>query len=202
MDKKSNMKQAMFEMFGVGSDNSANAQPVKEEARPQPVKEEVRPQSAKKAAEKTPAVAVPVKKPAAASYLAAGTVLEGTLQSDGDIEIAGEFKGDITTTGTVTLHSAIQGNVTASSLKLSGCKLTGDIIVNGIVFISQDSTVRGNVTAKELQCAGQVTGDLKISENTSLESTAQVNGNVVTGSISVIKGAVIRGGVEIKSSDA
>lgn len=58
------------------------------------------------------------------------------------------------------------------------------------------------MTAKELQCAGQVTGDLKISENTSLESTAQVNGNVVTGSISVIKGVVIRGGVEIKSSDA
>lgn len=201
MDKKSNMKQAMFEMFGVGSDNSANAQPVKEEARPQPVKEEVHPQPAKRLADKAAAVA-PAKKPAAASYLAAGTVLEGTLQSDGDIEIAGEFKGDITTTGTVTLHSAIQGNVTASSLKLSGCKLMGDIIVNGIVFISQDSTVRGNVTAKELQCAGQVTGDLKISENTSLESTAQVNGNVVTGSISVIKGAVIRGGVEIKSSDA
>ena len=201
MDKKSNMKQAMFEMFGVGSDNSANAQPVKEEARPQPVKEEVHPQPAKRLADKATVVA-PVKKPAAASYLAAGTVLEGTLQSDGDIEIAGEFKGDITTTGTVTLHSAIQGNVTASSLKLSGCKLMGDIIVNGIVFISQDSTVRGNVTAKELQCAGQVTGDLKISENTSLESTAQVNGNVVTGSISVIKGAVIRGGVEIKSSDA
>lgn len=200
MDKKSNMKQAMFEMFGVGSDNSANAQPVKEEARPQPVKEEVHPQPAKRLADKAAAVA-PAKKPAAASYLAAGTVLEGTLQSDGDIEIAGEFKGDITTTGTVTLHSAIQGNVTASSLKLSGCKLMGDIIVNGIVFISQDSTVRGNVTAKELQCAGQVTGDLKISENTSLESTAQVNGNVVTGSISVIKGAVIRGGVEIKSSD-
>lgn len=201
MDKKSNMKQAMFEMFGVGSDNSANAQPVKEEARPQPVKEEVHLQPAKRLADKA-AVVAPVKKPAAASYLAAGTVLEGTLQSDGDIEIAGEFKGDITTTGTVTLHSAIQGNVTASSLKLSGCKLMGDIIVNGIVFISQDSTVRGNVTAKELQCAGQVTGDLKISENTSLESTAQVNGNVVTGSISVIKGAVIRGGVEIKSSDA
>lgn len=200
MDKKSNMKQAMFEMFGVGSDNSANAQPVKEEARPQPVKEEVHPQPAKRLADKAAAVA-PVKKPAAASYLAAGTVLEGTLQSDGDIEIAGEFKGDITTTGTVTLHSAIQGNVTASSLKLSGCKLVGDVVVSGVVFISQDSAIQGNVTAKELQCAGQVTGDLKISENTSLESTAQVNGNVVTGSISVIKGAVIRGGVEIKSSD-
>lgn len=197
MDKKSNMKQAMFEMFGVGSDNSAApAQPAKEETA-----RKAEPQGAKRLADKA-AVVAPVKKPAAASYLAAGTVLEGTLQSDGDIEIAGEFKGDITTTGTVTLHSAIQGNVTASSLKLSGCKLTGDIIVNGIVFISQDSTVRGNVTAKELQCAGQVTGDLKISENTSLESTAQVNGNVVTGSISVIKGAVIRGGVEIKSSDA
>ena len=66
MDKKSNMKQAMFEMFGVGSDNSANAQPVKEEARPQPVKEEVHPQPAKRLADKAAAVA-PAKQPAAAS---------------------------------------------------------------------------------------------------------------------------------------
>lgn len=136
MDKKNNMKQAMYEMFGVGADNNAApAQPAKEETT-----RKAEPQGAKRLADKA-AVVAPVKKPAAASYLAAGTVLEGTLQSDGDIEIAGEFKGDITTTGTVTLHSAIQGNVTASSLKLSGCKLVGDVVVSGVVFISQDSAI-------------------------------------------------------------
>ena len=156
----------------------------------------------KKAPEQS-TVPIVVKKPIAeASYLAAGTVLEGTLRSEGDVEIAGEFKGDITTKGTATLHSVVQGNVTANSLTLSGCSLTGDVIVTEVVVISQDSKICGNVTAKEVRCAGQIVGDLKISENTTLECTAQINGNILTGSMSVAKGAVIRGGIEIKMDSA
>lgn len=194
MDKKNNMKQAMFEMFGVGSDPAAKEPaPVKEEPKSKPA---VAP--AKKAPEKTPA-AEPVKKPVTAvSYLAPGTVMEGTLRSDGNVEVSGEFKGDITTKGTVILRSSIQGNITANSLNLYGCSLTGDIVVTDVVSISQDSTVCGNVTAREVQCAGRITGDLKISENTALEGTAQINGGIITGSMSVAKGAVIRGGIEIK----
>jgi len=194
MDKKSNMKQAMYEMFGVGTDVAGKEAPANK------VETKVKntPEVVKKAPEQAPAP-IAVKKPVAeASYLAAGTVLEGTLRSEGDVEIAGEFKGYITTKGTATLHSVVQGNVTANSLYLSGCTLTGDIIVSEVVVISQDSKICGNVTAKEVHCAGQITGDLKISENTTLECTAQINGNIITGSMSVAKGAVIRGGIEIK----
>jgi len=205
MDKKNNMKQAMYEMFGVGTDVAAKEAPVnkaepKSKNTPEPAKKASEP--VKKAPEQ-PTVPIVVKKPIAeASYLAAGTVLEGTLRSEGDVEIAGEFKGDITTKGTATLHSVVQGNVTANSLTLSGCSLTGDVIVTEVVVISQDSKICGNVTAKEVRCAGQIVGDLKISENTTLECTAQINGNILTGSMSVAKGAVIRGGIEIKMDSA
>ena len=193
MDKKNNMKQAMFEMFGVGSDVSAKSvQPVKEEP-----KQKVE-QPTKKSAGKV--AAVPVEK-TVASFLAPGTVFEGTLRSMGDVEISGSFKGDITTEGTVVLRSDIQGNISAASLNLQGCKLEGDVTAKGPVFISQDSVICGNVAANELQCAGQITGDLKIAENTLLESTAKINGSVVTGTIAVVKGAVIRGGIEIKTAD-
>lgn len=206
MDKKSNMKQAMYEMFGVGSDvNAKPAQPAKEEPKPaaKPVKEEPKSrlaaQPVKEAAVRKPAA--PAEKPAA-SFLAPGTVLEGTLRSTGDIEIAGSFKGDISTEGTVVLHSDIHGNVAASSLDLKGCRLEGDVVIKGLVYISQDSVIIGNVTADELKCSGQITGDLKIKENTLLESTAKISGNVTTATIAVEKGAVINGGIEIKSANA
>jgi len=196
-NKKNNMKQAMFEMFGVGSDvNAQSAAPVKEAP-----KQKTAPQNTKKAAEKV--TEAPARKAAVApSFLAAGTVFEGNLHSEGDVEISGSFKGDISTEGTVILRSNIQGNVSAACLNLYGCKLEGDVNVKGAVSISEDSVICGNVVANELQCAGQITGDLRIAEHTLLENSAKINGSVVTGTIAVIKGAVIKGGIEIKAANA
>lgn len=209
MDKKSNMKQAVFEMFGVGSDQNAKVEePVKEEAKPKttekPAKEKAKSQAnvqpQKEVAEKTSPVSGGEKP--VASFLAPGTVLEGTLRSAGDVEIAGNFKGEISAEGKVVLRSDIHGNVSAHSLDLNGCKLEGDVIVKELVFISQDSVITGNVTADELKCSGQISGDLKIKNNTLLESTSKITGNVTTGTIAVMKGAVINGGVDIKLSGA
>ena len=97
-----------------------------------------------------------------------------------------------------TLHSTIDGNVNAGSLTLSGCTLTGDVTVEETVTVSQDSRITGNVTAKELRCAGRIEGDLAVSGAVTLERTAYIKGNIVTDSICVAQGAVICGGVEIK----
>ena len=200
MGKKENMKQAMYEMFGVGTDLSEELQSAAEK---EPEVQSVKPVEplvppVEKEEEKTPAIRYEVKPKVPASYIAPGTVLEGTLRSTGDVEIAGDFKGDITTEGVVILHSSTKGNITAKSLNLSSCTLEGDVIISEVLTVSQTSSVRGNVVAREVVCAGQITGDLKVSENTALESSARVNGGIVTGSISVIKGAEIHGSVEIK----
>ncbi|CDA82183.1 unknown [Firmicutes bacterium CAG:176] len=105
------MKRTMFELFGVGSedDKVLAAGGKKPAVKPEPVK-----------TAPVQAPVQPVVKAKAASYLAAGTSLEGTLRSDGDVEIAGAFKGEVITTGTVTLRSVIQSNITAGSLNLIG----------------------------------------------------------------------------------
>ena len=97
------MKRTMFELFGVGSedDKVLAAGGKKPAVKPEPVK-----------TAPVQAPVQPVVKAKAASYLAAGTSLEGTLRSDGDVEIAGAFKGEVITTGTVTLRSVIQSNIT------------------------------------------------------------------------------------------
>ena len=164
MDKKI-IKQTAYELFGVGAAPEHTA-PAKG-GRNEPVK---------------PAVsAAPVVQPSApakpaASYLAPGTALEGQLRSEGDLEIAGSFRGSITTNGTVMLRSNIKSTVNAANLNLSGCSLEGDVTVTGTVTVSEDSRITGNTT---------------------LEEKARINGSVSTGTMSVARGAAICGSVEM-----
>lgn len=203
MDRKDNIKQAMYELFGVGAKPEIEINDI-DEPKNNEVAEKVEPivkkiaekKAAEKAEKKIAEPVIEVKK-AAVSYISAGTVLEGTMRAKGDIEISGEFKGDIFTDGSVILRSSINGNITAKNLTLYGCTLVGDATIGNVVTVDKDSVVNGNVAAKELLCAGKVTGDLKLSEGATLENTAYINGNITTATISVAKGAILKGTIEI-----
>ena len=132
------------------------------------------------------------------SFLAEGAQWEGTLRSEGDVEVSCPFHGELHAKGAVTLHAAMEGNVTAGNLTLAGCTLTGDVVCEGLLVISRDSRVCGNITTGELRCAGTVTGDITAEDTVVLESTARVNGGIVTATLAVDKGAVICGGLTIK----
>ena len=147
-----------------------------------------------------PAPAVASRPPV--SFLAVGTAFEGTLRAAGDVEIAGRFKGSIASNGTVKLHSNIESSITAGGLVLVDCSLIGDVVTNGTVTVSEGSKIIGNVTARELLCAGEITGDLKIVGNTALEAGARINGRITTGTISVVRGAIIKGSMEMRIAEA
>ena len=207
-NKKNNMKQAMYEMFGVGEEQT-------EETLCQESAGDTSESQGNDAAETTSEAKtepeegmtfeemieeyMPVKKPPV-SYFAPGTVFEGTLKAQGDVEIAGEFNGDVSSEGNVILSSAVCGNISCIDLKLQGCILVGDVIAKGSIDVSENSKVRGNVAATELRCAGQINGDLNVAENTALEKTASVNGLITTGTMSMEKGAMIKGGIEMNAS--
>ena len=203
-NKKNNMKQAMYEMFGVGEEQKEDAlyQEVTEEVAESAseVDEVAESESEKEISfeemieEYAPAKKIPV------SYFAPGTVFEGTLKAVGDVEIAGEFNGDVTSEGNVILSSAVCGNINCSDLKLRNCVLVGNVEAKGFVDISDDSKVRGNIAASEVRCAGQINGDLNVNSGISLEKTAFVCGTIKTVTISMEKGAVIKGGIEMDNS--
>lgn len=195
---KQNMKQAVFEMFGVGSGvDVVVVSPQKE-----PITEELTPVVSEEVSVVVEApVAAPVTegmRRVAMSYIAAGTVFEGTMRCDGDVEMAGEFIGDMDAKGEVRLFSTMEGNVNAGSLSLTGCTLTGNATVSNALVIGENAALHGNVSAKDVHCAGQIRGDLTVGGSAALERTAQIRGNIITGSFAVAKGAVICGGIEIK----
>lgn len=184
MRKNDNMKQAMYSMFGVGQDMTAVQAAEAPTQYSEPGQQEL---------------PEPAALQFAVSFLAEGTAFEGALNAKGDVEISGEFKGSIATEGIVRLRSDIQSSIDAGSLELSGCVLSGDVVVDGSVTVDECSKILGNITAKELRCAGEVVGDLKIADSVRLESKARVSGNIAAGAISVDKGAVIVGNMQIKT---
>lgn len=189
------MKQAMYEMFGVGEEPTENAgYQESEKDMEEPVADEK-----EMTFEQMLGEYAPVKKPDV-SYFAPGTVFEGTLHSTGDVEIAGEFNGDVTSEGNVLLRSGVCGNIRCVDLKLETCTLVGDVEAKGSVTISGDSKVRGNIVANEVDCAGQINGDLDVAGDTALEKTALIRGLIKTGTMSMEKGAMIKGGIEMDPS--
>ncbi|MBR5558834.1 MAG: polymer-forming cytoskeletal protein [Oscillospiraceae bacterium] len=188
MSKKKNLDSAMFSMFGVSNDVPAEETAAAKVEEPKVEAEPVRPAAVAAA-------------PAGVTYLAPNSVMEGKLQTDGDVEIVGSFNGEIIAKGKVILHSNMQGDVTATSLQLLGCSLVGNINASGQVQMDRKASVVGNVTAGELVCSGTIKGDLDIKGNLALNEGSIVEGNIVTRTMTMSQGAVITGGVKMNLSN-
>ena len=182
MGAKENLNEAMFSMFGVGKapESAAAAEPAAPAAKPV-----------------VKAAAKPAAPTANATYLAPGSYMEGSLKCKGDIHIAGIFKGNVDSESKVVICADVNGNITAKALELSNCHLMGDVAVSGSVLVADSATVEGKISAGELVCAGQVKGDLEVKGNVVLKAGTSVNGNIVTGTMSMEAGAFINGSVEM-----
>jgi len=190
MSNKHNKKkidETMFSMFGV-----SKAEPVEEQL---PEAEALKP--AEKARPAAPQTSEVLKPTNTVTYFAVDSVMEGSVKTEGDVEVAGPFHGDVTAKGKVILRSKMEGNITAQSLQLMGCKLTGNIVASGMVTLDETAEVVGNITAGELVCSGKVKGDLDVKGNLALNDKASVEGNIATQTMTMSCGAVVAGGVKM-----
>ncbi len=87
----------------------------------------------------------------AETVIGAGVVVEGTLDSEGDILIDGSFKGAIEARGDVTLgvNAKVNANVTANNVIVVG-SLTGNITAEGEAAIRETGHVKGDITCISL----------------------------------------------------
>ncbi|MBE7004402.1 MAG: hypothetical protein E7425_08995 [Ruminococcaceae bacterium] len=134
------------------------------------------------------------------TYFAPGTSMEGTLRSDSDVEIVGDFKGEIASDGKVTIHSNTQSSIAAAELVLVDCVLIGDAMVSGDVSINESSSVSGNIRAANIVCSGIVKGNLNVQGNITLTENAQVIGDIKTGTLAMSRGAKVSGKIDMGGS--
>jgi len=95
--------------------------------------------------------------------LGAGDVLQGRLDIQGDLKIAGQVEGELKASGSVTIDSgaSVQASIQGANVSVRG-------------------QVTGNVTAKRrltLGGSGRLNGDVKVGRLT-VEDGATLNGNV------------------------
>jgi cytoskeletal protein CcmA (bactofilin family) len=80
-----------------------------------------------------------------------GTLIEGNINSDGDIRLDGNMKGNLTTKSKVVIgpQGSIDGNIDCESADIFG-KVNGDIHVKELLFMKNTSTVDGDIFTSKL----------------------------------------------------
>lgn len=80
-----------------------------------------------------------------------------------------------------------EGNVTVEGI------VQGTLKTNHDLTIGQAAKVKAEVSAKNLILAGEIRGNITITEHTRLAGTAKVYGNLQTSRLAVEEGAIIQG---------
>jgi cytoskeletal protein CcmA (bactofilin family) len=85
------------------------------------------------------------------TIIAAGTIIEGQMKVDTDIQIEGVIKGTITSKNKVILgvNGKVDGDINCQEADISG-KVTGKIIVKDILFLKGAASVDGDIVTGKL----------------------------------------------------
>ncbi len=85
------------------------------------------------------------------SFIAAGTILTGNIESSGDIRIDGVLKGNLVCKAKVVLGSEgiIEGDVHAGQADLMG-KVDGKVCTNDLLYLRGNAAVTGDIHAVKL----------------------------------------------------
>jgi cytoskeletal protein CcmA (bactofilin family) len=79
-------------------------------------------------------------------------------------------------------------------------RLEGDISTDGTLIIGEEAVVEGNIVARIVICAGNITGDIDASERVELVVPAVMTGRVKAPRLSLQEGVSFLGTSEVRSS--
>jgi len=101
---------------------------------------------------------------------------------------------------TIGRSLVIKGEITGSEALYIDGRIEGKItLTDNRVTIGRNGIVQADITAREVVVMGKVTGNLECSDRVDIRSEGVVHGNVVTERVSVEDGAVLKGGIEVRS---
>ena len=87
-----------------------------------------------------------------ATLISAGTSLQGDLQSESDLRIDGTIHGNVSSKSKIVVGPTgfIEGNIQGAQADISG-RVVGNITVNELAQLRTKSSVKGNISAVNLQ---------------------------------------------------
>jgi len=85
------------------------------------------------------------------NHIGLTTKIKGDITSEEDFRIDGYFEGNLTTTSKIVLgeKGVLNGNIKCGNAEILG-KVTGDLVVDGLLSIKSSASIDGNVTIGKL----------------------------------------------------
>ncbi|MCQ2603800.1 MAG: polymer-forming cytoskeletal protein [Spirochaetia bacterium] len=80
----------------------------------------------------------------------------------------------------------------SESLQING-RFEGTIESTGFLYISDSASVHADIKARTVIVAGEVTGDISVTDKLEMLSSARVNGNIRTPKLMIADGVVFQG---------
>jgi cytoskeletal protein CcmA (bactofilin family) len=107
----------------------------------------------------SPAQSTPILTPVAAknrgeSIFGAGVTIEGKIEGDADVRIAGKFKGEIQVKGDLNIEKGahLTAKVSAANVTIGG-ELDGNVVASGQVKLLESGQLLGDLKASTLTVA-------------------------------------------------
>lgn len=98
-----------------------------------------------------------------------------------------------TTINTIAQGTTIKGAISAvGDFRLDGT-LEGNITLNGKLVVGESGYIKGNVVCQNANIIGRVDGNISVKELLSLNSTANVKGDILINRLSIEPGATFSG---------
>lgn len=127
------------------------------------------------------------------TVISKGTSINGSISSDGSLDIMGTITGDVECLGKLSITGKIMGNSSAAEVYVNAERLEGSITSEGSVKVGLGTVVIGDILATSGVIAGAVKGEIDINGPIVIDSTAIIKGNIKAKSVQINNGAVIEG---------
>jgi len=103
---------------------------------------------------------------------------------------------------TIGRSVVIKGEISGSeSLYIDG-RIEGTVsFADNRVTVGRNGVVAANITAREVVIMGKVTGNIECSDRVDIRSEGSLTGDIVSQRISIEDGAMLKGAVQVKSTE-
>lgn len=135
------------------------------------------------------------------SVITKGTTINGSISSDGALDIMGDVTGDIECLGKLSVTGKVTGNVSAAEVFINTDRLEGNVVSEGSVKVGLGTVLLGDVSGTSGVVAGAVRGEIDINGPIVIDSTAIIKGNIKAKSVQINNGAIIDGFCSLSYSD-
>lgn len=124
-----------------------------------------------------------------------GVIIDGSLTSSAETEIAGRIDGDVTVNGHLVLEPSalVSGNVRAAACRVDGL-VEGRVECTQEVDLGETGRLNADVVAgKRISVGGQVVGNISSGGLVRLTATSKVTGDIRARAIVIDEGALFNG---------